>query len=223
MPANSFSGTRIIVADVDALDGYGFARTDAIANVRNVPGLEVGTTLNLPPRPEDGEWYAFQNSDGSCSPASPIRLVATGGNIVSGGTSGFDFVTPFAWCVATYSTKTAAWQLFSPMLGGGGGGVGLIDVDHVAAFTFQPGQTYASVRNIPGGGTTLHLPTAPGNGDTYEFSNEDGSAGVGTEITVDAGAFFIRGAHTFVSTTAFVWGRLTFDSVNGVWCLQQGA
>jgi hypothetical protein len=119
MPANSFSGNRIVSVTVRALASYGYAQTDGLAQVSGVPGGGVGTTLELPSSPGSGDWYAFADEDGSCGPSAPIVLEATGGATVAGGAT-FSSSTPRCAGLAIYCAAAGNWAVFSSSPGSSG-------------------------------------------------------------------------------------------------------
>lgn len=86
MPANSFSGNRAVVRDVVAAATFLYSRSDEYAMCSQVPA-GAGTTLELPPDPEAGDWYWFASVDGSCGLGNPITLqvAAPGTATVNGG------------------------------------------------------------------------------------------------------------------------------------------
>ena len=120
MPANSFSGTRLISVRVSARTAYAFSPTDGLAEVSAVPGGGVGTTLELPAAPSSGDWYAFADEDGSCGAASPIVLEAAAGTTVAGAAS-VASSTPRSAGVAIYDADAKNWAVFSSAPGGASG------------------------------------------------------------------------------------------------------
>ena len=119
MPANSFSGTRLVTAAVRALATYAYSRADALAAVTGVPGGNIGTTLLLPADPSSGDWYAFADEDGSCGPSAPIVLEAAAGSTVAGGAT-FASSAPHSAALAIYDADAKNWSVFSSAAGAGG-------------------------------------------------------------------------------------------------------
>lgn len=106
--------------------------------------------------------------------------------------------------------------------GGGGGATFLVDVDDQASFTFNAEANFASVRNIPATeGTTLLLPPAPSNGDSYQFAVEDGSCGPGNPVFLSGNGKTVNGSSSpvfFISPTS--WARASYDEAAGGWVVQ---
>ena len=113
MAANSFSGTRAIVAYVDDAAFYEFTRADTWAAVTNVPGS--GTTLQLPDDPSDGDEYAFQNPDGSCASGNAISVQVSAAMTAAGltirGSSAVVFEAAYAGAEFVYFEKLKSWSM----------------------------------------------------------------------------------------------------------------
>ena len=81
MPLNS-QGTIQVFSDAAALATYGFAAQDTGVFLREIPS--GGTVLELPDDPNDGDWYEWEDADGSCSSTHPIILTAGDGATIQG-------------------------------------------------------------------------------------------------------------------------------------------
>ncbi len=94
-----------------------------------------------------------------------------------------------------------------------------------ASYTFAPTDDTVVVRQIPRGGTTLHLPPGAQSGDRYEFVDGDGSCSTLTPLLVVSPAgISVRGGDFVNFTTPFVNAALVFDEASKGWALlAQGA
>ena len=120
MPANSFLGQRAIVRNVVDEASYEFDRTVTTADVEVIPS--GGTILLLPEDPNDADFYAWCNTDGSCGTATPITLQPQGDARMQGGATSAVFSAGFASGYVAFIAKANKWAIFntSPSSGGGG-------------------------------------------------------------------------------------------------------
>jgi hypothetical protein len=123
MPANSFSGVRATVAQVDGVASFNLDRTRTWADVTAIPG--GGTTINLPALPEEGDFYGWSNPDLSCGVANPITLAASAGTTFQGGAATLSLTTAGGAGFVVYFAEQATWV---PILGGLPGEAGDSDI-----------------------------------------------------------------------------------------------
>ena len=114
MPANSYLGSRAIVVRVNAIAFYPYTRADTFADVVRIPG--GGTTLQLPDEPSDGDYYAWNNADGSCAAGSPLTVTLSAAAIAAGvtiqGATSVTYTAPDAAGFVVWFDEEDAWVLF---------------------------------------------------------------------------------------------------------------
>lgn len=93
------------------------------------------------------------------------------------------------------------------------------DVTGKATYGYAPTDTYAMVKQIPVGGTTLKLPADPSGGDRYEFGNQDGSCADQAPIIVQpaAGTTILGGQSSTSFSNPFAWGVMVYDESSSDW------
>ena len=120
MPANSFSGTRAVVALVEALSSWDFDRTVTYAEVLAVPS--GGTLLQLPDNPRDGDFYEWANPDNTASSGDPIEIALSAAAIADGvtiqGATSQVFTAPGTCGKVVFFDKANTWQLELYVQGG---------------------------------------------------------------------------------------------------------
>jgi hypothetical protein len=109
MPLNS-QGTIQVFSDAAALATYAYASQDTGVFLREIPS--GGTVLELPASPNDGDWYEWENTDGTCSSTHPIILTAAEGTTVQGGAS-ITYTAPYAAGMVRYSSRASNWVVVS--------------------------------------------------------------------------------------------------------------
>jgi hypothetical protein len=110
MPTNSLNVISVIT-DVVGLVEYAFSAADDWAALSEIgPG---GTSLSLPADPSGGDNFGFFDSDGSCTPGSPIRLSAADGKPVNGQSTGPSFTIPFSAARAVFDERLGGWTIVS--------------------------------------------------------------------------------------------------------------
>jgi hypothetical protein len=110
MPTNSLNVISVIT-DVVGLVEYAFSAADDWAALSKIgPG---GTSLTLPADPSGGDNFGFFDSDGSCTPGSPIHLSAADGKPVNGQTIGPSFTIPFSAARAVFDERLGGWTVVS--------------------------------------------------------------------------------------------------------------
>src|SRR5579872_4770232 len=83
----------------------------------------------------------------------------------------------------------------------------VVPVVAAADYSFAPTDDTAVLRQIPPGGTVLHLPSGAQSGDRYEFADGDGSCSGAQPITVAApSGTTIRGGSAIQFAAAFASG-----------------
>lgn len=89
------------------------------------------------------------------------------------------------------------------------------------SFSFSRADTLADCRSVPSAGTSLLLPDNPSNGDSYAWSNTDGSCGSGAPIVlVPQGSAKIQGGESSeVFATAFSSGHVVFVDQANEWAV----
>ena len=98
----------------------------------------------------------------------------------------------------------------------------LQDVSAQAAFFFSDADTYAMIKRIPAGGTTVTLPANPSSGDYYELADTDGSCGPTSPIIVVPGnaAQSIHGGLSSISFAGpFAWAWAVYDEGISDWVI----
>jgi hypothetical protein len=109
MPLNS-QGTIQVFSDAAMLATYAYASQDTGVFLREIPS--GGTVLELPASPNDGDWYEWENTDGTCSSTHPIILTAAEGTTVQGGAS-ITYTAPYAAGMVRYSSRASNWVVVS--------------------------------------------------------------------------------------------------------------
>ena len=102
----------------------------------------------------------------------------------------------------------------------------LQDVSAQAAFFFSDADTYAMIKRIPAGGTTVTLPANPSSGDYYELADTDGSCGSTSPIIVVPGnaAQSIHGGLSSISFAGpFAWAWAVYDEGISDWVIYSGS
>jgi hypothetical protein len=115
MPLNSQTAIQVF-SDAVALATYAYAQQDFGVFLREIPS--GGTALLLPADPNDGDWYEFEDVDGSCAAGNPIILTAADGTSVLGAATA-TFALPYSAGVVRYSAKASNWVLYAQAAQGG--------------------------------------------------------------------------------------------------------
>lgn len=115
--ARNSTGTLAIVVPVVAAESYSYSTQDDLAAISEIPAT-TGTTLYLPAGdgpgqgPSLGDSYAWADVDGSCSPTSPLVVVAPNGTTIRGGGS-LTLTSAFAAGRVTFVDNTSEWSVQS--------------------------------------------------------------------------------------------------------------
>lgn len=109
MPPNS-QGTIQVFSDAIAQASYAYAAQDTGVFLSSIPS--GGTALLLPLDPNDGDWYEFEDTDGSCSSTHPIVVTAAEDTTIQGAAS-ITLINPYSAGVLRYSTRASNWVFSS--------------------------------------------------------------------------------------------------------------
>lgn len=109
MPLNS-QGTIQVFSDAVGAASYAYAPQDTGVFLSAIPS--GGTALLLPSDPNDGDWYEYEDVDGSCGPSNPIVVTAASETTVQGGAS-ISLIVPYSAGVLRYSSRASNWVFVS--------------------------------------------------------------------------------------------------------------
>lgn len=211
MPANTFSGVRLLTVSVAALAAYAVGRTDGLVELSAIPA--GGTTVTLPSQPSEGDFYLVADADGSCSGAKPMIIAAAAGDTISGAAS-TSFSTARSAAIVMFDASADTWIVFSGQTSSAGGG----SLTIVKDFTFATASPLVLCPMTAGGsilrsqveiktsfdgfGANLLLGTTASTSAIFALGDLDlTSLGVGVTFTSDQ-LFEAPGATSVVLTLA---------------------